>query len=60
MHNRIIDELHTPSYSYKQTNWNRQYNQYATLKVAYTIDYGKKASKSPSYEHNDSESAILK
>lgn len=60
MHNRIIDELNTPSYSYKQTNWNRQYNQYVTLKVVYTIDYGKKTSKSPSYEHNDSESAILK
>lgn len=41
-HNRIIDELNTSSYSYKQTNWNRQYNQYATLKVAYTFEYGKK------------------
>ena len=60
MNNHIIDELNTAAYSYKQTSWNRQYNQYATLKVTYTIDYGKKTSKSPSYEHNDSESAILK
>lgn len=60
MHNRIINELNTFYYSYKQTNWNRQYNQYATLKVAYTIDYGKKTNKSPKYERIESESAILK
>lgn len=60
MNNHIIDELNTATYFYKKTNWNRQYNQYVTLKGAYIIDYGKKTSKSPSYEHNHSESAILK
>lgn len=60
MNNRILDELNTAAYSYSQTNWNRQYNQHATLKVAYTFEYGKKTNKSPSYEHTDSESAILK
>jgi hypothetical protein len=60
MNNRILDELNTAAYSYIQTNWTRQYNQYATLKVAYTFEYGKRTNKSPRYQHQDSESAILK
>lgn len=60
MNNRIMDELNSAAYSYKQTNCNRQYNQYATFKVAYTFEYGKKTNKSPKYQHQDSESAILK
>ena len=50
MNNDITDELSTPSYSFRQTDWNRRYNQYATLKVVYSFDYGKKTSKSPKYE----------
>ncbi len=60
MKNNIVDELSTPAYSFSQTNWNRHYNQYATLKVVYSFDYGKKTNKSPKYERVESESAILK
>lgn len=60
MNNRILDELNTETYSYRQTNWNRQYNEYATLKVAYTFEYGKKTNKTPKYQHQDSESTILR
>ncbi|HJE39492.1 MAG TPA: outer membrane beta-barrel family protein [Candidatus Amulumruptor caecigallinarius] len=60
MNNDITDELSTPAYSFRQTDWNRRYNQYATLKVVYSFDYGKKTSKSPKYERVESESAILK
>jgi hypothetical protein len=60
MNNRIMEELNAAAYSYKQTNWNRQNNQYATFKVAYTFEYGKKTNRSPKYQHQDSESAILK
>ncbi len=60
MKNNIVDELSTPAYTFSQTNWNRQYNKYATLKVVYSFDYGKKTNKSPKYERVESESAILK
>lgn len=60
MKNNIIDELSTPAYSFTQTNWNRLYNQFATLKIVYSFDYGKKTNKSPKYERVESESAILK
>lgn len=58
--NNIVDELTTVSYSFNQTEQNRSFNQYATLKVVYCFDYGKKTSKTPNYEHRHSESAILK
>lgn len=60
MKNNIVDELSTPYYSFKQINQSRSYNQYATLKIVYSFDYGKKISKTPDYEHKNSESAILK
>lgn len=60
MNNRIADELSSPYYSFKQTNQSRSCNQYATLKVVYSFDYGKKTSKTPDYKHQQSESAILK
>lgn len=60
MDNEIEDELPAQCYSYKQTTTNRSFNQYATLKIVYNFDYGKKTSKTPSYEHKESESAILK
>lgn len=60
MKNKIVDELTSPYYLFKQTNQSRRFNQYATLKIVYSFDYGKKTSKSPSYEHKNSESAILK
>lgn len=60
MNNKTVDCMTTALYSFKRENWNRQYNQYATLKIVYSFDYGKKTSKSPEYQHNDSESAILK
>lgn len=45
MKNNIVDELSTPYYSFKQINQSRSYNQYATLKIVYSFDYGKKTSK---------------
>ena len=60
MKNNIVDELSAPYYSFKQINQSRSYNQYATLKIVYSFDYGKKTSKTPDYEHKNSESAILK
>lgn len=59
MKNHIEDELASTVYSYRETNWNRSFNQYATLKVVSSFDYGKKTAKSPEYEHSVSESAIL-
>lgn len=58
--NKIVDELMSPCYSFKQTKQSRSYNQYASLKVVCSLDYGKKTSKSPVYEHSNIESAILK
>lgn len=58
--NNVVDELTTTSYGYNQTEQSRSFNQYATLKVVYCFDYGKKTSKTPIYEHRHSESAILK
>ncbi len=58
--NHIIDKLSTPYYCFKQTDRNSSFNQYATLKIVYSIDYGKKTTKTPRYEHKNSESAILK
>jgi len=60
MKNNIVDELTSPYYFFKQTNQSRSFNQYATLKIVYSFEYGKKTSKSPFYEHKSSESAILK
>lgn len=60
MKNNIVDELSTPYYSFKQINQSRSYNQYATLKIVYSFDYGKKTPQTPDYEHKNSESAILK
>ena len=60
MKNNIVDELSAPYYSFKQINQSRSYNQYATLKIVYSFDYGKKTSQTPDYEHKNSESAILK
>lgn len=60
MKNNIVDELSTPYYSFKQINQSSSYNQYATLKIVYSFDYGKKTPQTPDYEHKNSESAILK
>lgn len=60
MKNKMVDELTSPCYLFKQTNQSRRFNQYATLKIVYSFDYGKKTSKTPDYEHINSESAILK
>ncbi len=58
--NHIMDKMSAPYYFFKQTDRNRSFNQYATLKIVYSLDYGKKTSKTPYYEHKNSESAILK
>ncbi len=58
--NNIVDELATASYNFRQAEQSRVFNQHATLKVVYCFDYGKKTSKTPVYEHRQSESAILK
>lgn len=60
MENHVVDELSSPYYSFKQINQSRSFNQYATLKIVYSFDYGKKTSKTPDYKHQNSESAILK
>ena len=60
MKNKIADELSASYYSFKQIAQSRSYNQYASLKIVYSFDYGKKISKSPDYKHQNSESAILK
>lgn len=60
MKNHIVDELSAQCYSFKQINQSRSFNQYATLKIVYSFDYGKKTSKTPDYQHQNSESAILK
>ena len=59
MKNRLEDDIITAVYSVNRTNWNRRNNQYATIKVVYSFDYGRKTSKSPEYQHTVSESAIL-
>ena len=60
MKNKMVDNLASPYYLFKKTNQSRRFNQYATLKIVYSFDYGKKTSKTPVYEHINSESAILK
>ena len=60
MKNRLEEEIETAVYSVNRTNCNRRNNQYATIKVVYNFDYGKKTSKSPQYQHAVSESAILR
>ena len=60
MKNRLEDDIMTAAYSVNRTVWNRRNNQYATIKVVCSLDYGKKTSKSPVYQHIVSESSILK
>lgn len=45
MKNKIVDELSAPYYAFNQTNQSRSFNQYATLKIVYSFDYGKKHPK---------------
>lgn len=58
--NKVSEEINTHYYSYNQQLYDKRYNQYATLKVVYNFDYGKKTSKTPEYQHTVGESAILK
>ncbi|MDE7155601.1 MAG: outer membrane beta-barrel family protein [Muribaculaceae bacterium] len=60
MRNYITEKLITHDYSFDTTYGNSKFNQQATLKIVYSLDYGKKTSKSPKYERVESESAILK
>lgn len=60
MSNISTEHLDTPEYAYYSESWNRNYNQYATLKLIYSFDYGKKATRAPEYEHIVTESAILR
>lgn len=60
MKNKAVDELQTIAYAYHEEDWSRKYNQFATIKLVYSFDYGKKTSKSPQYKHANAESAILK
>lgn len=60
MSNTSTEHLDTPEYAYYSESWNRNYNQYATLKLIYSFDYGKKATRAPKYEHIVTESAILR
>lgn len=60
MKNKIVDELQTAVYEYHSEDFSRTNNQYATIKMVYSLDYGRKTSKSPQYKHVNSESAILR
>lgn len=60
MGNTLIENLQTPYYTCYSENWSRNHNQYATVKLVYSFDYGRKASTPPEYQHIVTESAILK
>ena len=60
MKNFITDELSSTNYMFTLNDWDRNSNQFATLKAVYSFDYGKKTTKSPKYERTTTESAILK
>lgn len=58
MTNTSTEHLDTPEYACYSESWNRKHNQYATLKLIYSFDYGEKATRAPEYEHIVTESAI--
>lgn len=60
MSNKTTDNLESPAYTLHCEDLNRRDNQYVTIKLVYNVEYGKKAAKSPDYQHISSESAILK
>lgn len=59
-HNSIERSLSSNVYCLNETSRSDLHNQYLTTKFIYTLDYGKKVSKSPEYKAEATESAILK
>lgn len=52
--------LHTSVYDYHQTQWNKTLRQAGYIKLAYTLDFGKKTSRENNQVDKSINSAILK
>ena len=57
--NEYVEWMHSEAYSTHSILRKDIYNQYLCARITYTIDYGKKVSKSPKYTSTGSESAII-
>ena len=49
-----------PNYQFFERKVSERDNSFASLKVAYSLDYGRKVNRSPKYESKTTESSILK
>ena len=49
-----------PNYQFFGRKVSELDNSFASVKVAYSLDYGKKVNRSPKYESKGAESSILK
>ena len=58
--NRITQALFSDSYDASQAIRRDINNAYASIKVLYTLEYGKVTRRSPKYNIKDSESTILR
>lgn len=56
---KTIGVLDTDVYRLTTSSVDANYNAYATLKLSYTFEYGKKVSRSPKYQTGRGESTIL-
>lgn len=57
--NRIDETLWSAVYQFQRTRTSEDLKSYASVKITYSLDYGKKTSKSPAYKQVKSESATL-
>ena len=48
------------NYQFLERKVSERDNSFASLKVAYSLDYGRKVNRSPKYESKTTESSILK
>ena len=55
----IVRNIDVPVYQQLQTTTSLQTHQYASLRLSYTFNYGKKTNKAPNYTRQATESAIL-
>lgn len=53
-------QLSAPAYSMSERVLSERDNSFASVKLVYSIDYGKRVSRSPRYEAKESDSNILK
>lgn len=58
--NKIVKRIDSDHYKFQSSLIGDLQNQYLTAKVSLTIDYGKDVNKSPEYNLNSSESAIMR